>query len=131
EMVLSAATAGGKVFASYLEDAKSLVEQYDLEGKLERKIDLPGIGTAEGFGGKEEETEVFYSFTSYTVPTTIYRYDIATGKTELYRQPEVKFNPDEYETKQVFYSSKDGTKVPMFITHKKGLTLDGNNPTYL
>lgn len=131
EMVLSTNTAGGKIFATYLEDAKSLVEQYDLEGNLERKIALPGIGTAEGFGGKEEDTVVYYSFTSYTVPPTIYKYEIASGETTLYKRPEVKFNPDEYETEQVFYTSKDGTKVPMFITYKKGMKMNGQNPTYL
>lgn len=131
DMVLSSSTAGGKIFATYLEDAKSLVEQYGLDGKLERKVELPEIGTAGGFGGKEEVSVIYYSFTSYTTPTTIYKYDIATGKTTLYKQPEVKFNPDDYETKQVFYNSKDGTKVPMFITYKKGITLNGKNPTYL
>lgn len=131
EMVLSAGSAGGKIFASYLEDAKSLVEQYDLNGNLDRKIQLPGIGTATGFYGKNEDEIVYFNFSSYTVPNTVYRYEISTGATEIFRQPAVKFDPEEYETKQVFYSSKDGTKVPMFITHKKGLKLDGNNPTYL
>ena len=96
-----------------------------------REIALPGIGSAGGFGGKRHETETFYSFTSFTTPNTIYRYDMMTGKSKIFRQPKVDFNPDEYETKQVFYASKDGTKVPMFITHKKGFKLDGNNPTYL
>ncbi len=131
EMVLSASSAGGKIFASYLEDAKSLVEQYDLKGNLDRKIQLPGIGTANGFYGKDEDEIIYFNFTSYTVPNTVYRYEIASGATEIFRQPNVKFDPEAYETKQVFYTSKDGTKVPMFITHKKGLALDGNNPTYL
>lgn len=131
EMVLSAGTAGGKIFATYLEDAKSLVEQYDMQGNMERKIELPGIGSAGGFNGEEEDTVLFYSFTSYTTPSTIYKYDISSGESELYRKPDVKFNPEEYETHQVFYTSKDGTKVPMFITHKKGIELNGNNPTYL
>lgn len=131
EMVLSARSAGEKIFASYLEDAKSRVEQYSLKGDLERKIELPGIGTASGFNGKSEDTEVYFTFTSYTIPSTVYKYDIASGKTSVFRKPEVKFDPDAYETKQVFYTSKDGTKVPMFITHKKGMTLDGNNPTFL
>lgn len=131
DMVLSSNTAGGKIFATYLEDAKSLVEQYGLDGKLERKIELPGIGTANGFSGKKEDKEIYFSFTSYTVPTTIYKYDIASGKVDLHKQPEVKFVPEDYETKQIFYTSKDGTKVPMFITYKKGIALNGKNPTYL
>ncbi len=131
EMVLSASSAGGKLFASYLQDARSLVEQYDLKGNLDRKIELPGIGTASGFHGKNEDEIVYFNFSSYTVPNTVYRYEIATGDTEIFREPKVAFDPEAYETKQIFYASKDGTKVPMFITHKKGLKLDGNNPTYL
>lgn len=131
DMVLSAGTVGGNIFAEYLEDAKSSVEQYDLKGNLVRKIELPGIGSVGGFNGEKEDTVTFYSFTSYTTPTTIYKYTIASGESELYEKPEVNFNPEEYETKQVFYESKDGTKVPMFITHKKGIEMDGNNPTYL
>jgi len=88
---------------------------------------LPGIGSAGGFGGKREDTETFYSFTSFTTPATIYRYDMVSGESNVFRM-EVDFNPADYETKQVFYSSKDGTQVPMFITHKKGIQLDGNNP---
>lgn len=131
EMVLSANSGGGKIFASYLKDAKSLVEQYDLAGNLEREISLPGIGSANGFDGKNEDEVIYFTFTSFTVPSTVYKYEIATGLTEIFRQPQVEFDPEAYETKQVFYESKDGTKVPMFITHKKGLELDGNNPTYL
>lgn len=131
DMVLSSNTAGGKIFATYLEDAKSLVEQYNLNGQLERKIELPGIGTASGFSGKAEDKEIYFSFTSYTVPATIYKYDIESGEVTMHKQPEVKFVPEDYETKQVFYTSKDGTKVPMFITHKKGIALNGQNPTYL
>ncbi|HKU77235.1 MAG TPA: prolyl oligopeptidase family serine peptidase, partial [Pyrinomonadaceae bacterium] len=100
-------------------------------GKLLSEVALPGIGSAEGFGGKPSDKETFYSFTGFTTPTTIYRYDMTTGKSTIFRQPKVDFNSADYETKQVFYTSKDGTKVPMFITHKKGLKLDGNNPTYL
>src|SRR5690606_33358059 len=100
DMVLSSNTAGGKIFATYLEDAKSLVEQYSLDGKLERKIALPAIGTASGFSGKAEDKEIYFSFTSYTVPTTIYKYDIMSGEVTLHKQPEVKFEPDDYETKQ-------------------------------
>ena len=131
ENVLSVGSGGGKLFASYLVDAKTEVYQYDLDGREEWKIDLPGIGTAVGFNAREKEETLYYTFTSFTYPSTIFKYDIATGKSEVYQQPGVDFNPDEYETKQVFYTSKDGTKVPMFIVHRKGLALDGTNPTYL
>lgn len=124
-------TGGGKLFASYLKDANTLVNQYSYDGKLEHKITLPGVGTAVGFGSKKEDKSFFYTFTSFTYPPTIFQYDIASGKSTLFRKSEVKFNPEDYETKQVFYPSKDGTKVPMFITYKKGLKLDGNNPTLL
>jgi prolyl oligopeptidase len=117
--------------ASYLKDARSQVKVMALDGALIREVELPGIGSAGGFGGKSTDTETFYSFTSFTTPTTIYHYDLVTGKSTLFRQPQVKFDPDHYEIKQVFYSSKDGTKVPMFITHKKGIELNGNNMTYL
>ena len=129
--VLSAASGGGKLFASYLVDAKTKVKQLDSSGKLEREIDLPGIGTAGGFGAKEYDKDLYFGFTSFTTPTSIYKYDIASGKSELYRKPEVDFDPDLYETKQIFYKSKDGTKVPMFIVHKKGLEMNGKNPTLL
>ncbi|MTI20055.1 S9 family peptidase, partial [Fulvivirga sp. RKSG066] len=131
ENVLSVATGGGKIFANYLVDAKTEIKQYSLEGKLEREIELPGIGTATGFSGREQDKTIYYSFTSFTYPSSIFEYDIATGKSTLYEQPEVDFNPEDYETKQVFYKSKDGTEVPMFIVHKKGLELNGKNPTYL
>lgn len=116
---------------SYLKDARSQIKIVDLEGKLIREVALPGIGSAGGFGGKRYDTETFYAFTSFTAPTTIYRYNMVTGESTLYRQPQVDFDPADYETEQVFYASKDGTQVPMFIVHKKGLKLDGNNPTYL
>jgi prolyl oligopeptidase len=116
---------------SYLKDAQSEVRIYSLEGKLIRSVDLPGIGTAEGFGGKRKDTETFYAFTSFITPTTIYRYDLAAGKSGVFRQPKVDFDSSRYETKQVFYTSKDGTRVPMFITAKKGLKLDGQNPALL
>jgi prolyl oligopeptidase len=116
---------------TYLKDARSQVKLFNLEGGLVKAIELPGIGSAGGFGGKQADTETFYSFTSYTYPTTIYRYDLITGKSSLFRQPKVQFDPALYETKQVFYPSKDGTQVPMFITHKRGLKLDGQNPTLL
>ncbi|MFZ6009400.1 MAG: prolyl oligopeptidase family serine peptidase [Bacteroidota bacterium] len=131
EYVLTAGTAGDKIFAEYMVDVKSLIKQYDLKGKLEREVELPGIGSANGFGGKKEDKEIYYTFTSFTYPTTIFKYDIATGKSTLYEKPKVDFNPDDYETKQVFYQSKDGTKIPMFIVHKKGIELNGKNATWL
>ncbi|MDI9319762.1 MAG: prolyl oligopeptidase family serine peptidase [Phycisphaerales bacterium] len=124
-------TGGGKLFASYLKNACTQVVQYNTDGTLERHIELPGLGTASGFGSYKQDDYFFYTFTSYVYPPTIFRYDIKTGKSELYKKSEVKFNPDEYETKQVFYPSKDGSKVSMFITHKKGIQLDGTNPTLL
>ena len=129
--VLSASSGGGKLFADYLVDAKSVVKQYDMDGKLEREIDLPGIGTAYGFGGKDDDEEFYYGFTSFTYPTTIFKYNIESGSSSLYRKSEIEFDPEAYEVKQEFYTSKDGTKVPMFIVHKKGLKKNGKNPTYL
>ncbi|MCU0567976.1 MAG: prolyl oligopeptidase family serine peptidase [Oculatellaceae cyanobacterium Prado106] len=117
--------------ASYLKDAHTQVKIFDLSGQFVREVELPGIGSAGGFGGKRDEVETFYSFTGYTTPTTIYRYNMVTGESTLFRQPQVDFDPDAYETQQVFYTSRDGTRVPMFLTYKKGLILDGNNPTYL
>ena len=115
----------------YLKDAKTEVRVYDLKGALVRNVDLPGIGTATGFSGKRKDKETFYAFTSFTSPATIYRYDPEPGKSATFRQPKVDFDAPQYETKQVFYKSKDGTKVPMFLTYKKGLKLDGQNPTLL
>jgi len=120
-----------KFVLNYLKDAYTQVKIYDTNGKFLNDIAFPGIGTADGFGGKATDKETFYAFTSFTTPATIFRYDFATGKSTVFRQPKVEFNSNDFETKQVFYTSKDGTKVPMFITHKKGLKLDGNNPTYL
>ncbi len=117
--------------ADYLKDARSSIKIFNLDGAFVREVELPGIGSAGGFGGKRHDTETFYTFTSFTTPNTIYRYDMVSGESQVFRKANVDFNADEYETKQVFYSSKDGTQVPMFITHKKGLELDGNNPTYL
>jgi prolyl oligopeptidase len=117
--------------ADYLQDARSQVKIYALDGSFIREVELPGIASAGGFAGKRYDTETFYTFTSFTVPGTIYRYDMTTGESQLFRQPQVDFNPEEYQTQQVFYPSKDGTKIPLFITHKKGIKLDGNNPTYL
>jgi prolyl oligopeptidase len=131
EHVLSSGSGGGKLFAEYLIDAKTAVKQYDRDGKFERDIALPGIGTATGFGAKQKDKDLYYSFTSFTSPSSVYHYDIASGTSTLYVQPKVDFNPDDYETKQIFYQSKDGTKIPMFIVHKKGLKLNGKNPTIL
>jgi prolyl oligopeptidase len=114
-----------------LKDAHSEVRIFDPQGQLVRPLELPGLGTAVGFAGKADETETFYLYTSFTEPGTIYRYDLVTGKSEVLRRPKVNFNPDDYETKQVFYRSKDGTQVPMFLTHRKGLELNRQNPTYL
>jgi len=116
---------------SYLKDAKTEVRVHDLKGKFLRNVDLPGIGTAAGFGGKRTYKETFYSFTSFISPTTIYRYEPSTGKSTVFRKPKVDFDATKYETKQVFYNSKDGTRIPMFLTYKKGLKLDGQNPTLL
>jgi prolyl oligopeptidase len=127
----SANILNNQFVVDYLQDAHSQIKIFDLNGALIREVELPGLGSAGGFGGKRDDIETFYSFTSFTIPGTIYRYNMVTGKSELFRQPQVDFKPDDYETKQIFYSSKDGTQVPMFITHKKGIQLDGNNPTYL
>jgi prolyl oligopeptidase len=131
DTLVSVDFTGHKFFANYLHDAQSRVLVYTSGGDLEDTIELPGIGTASGFGGKNTDRETFYTFTSFTTPGMIFRYDIINKKSTLWRKSEVKFNSDEYETKQIFYSSKDGTKVPMFISHKKGLKLDGSNPTVL
>lgn len=120
-----------KFILNYLKDAYTQVKIYDTTGKFVSEIAFPGIGSADGFVGKATDKETFYSFTGFTTPTTIYRYDMITGKSTIFRRPKVDFKPGDYETKQVFYASKDGAKVPMFITYKKGLKLDGNNPTYL
>jgi prolyl oligopeptidase len=117
--------------AFYLKDAHTQIKIFDLTGVFVREIDLPGLGSAGGFGGRRYDTETFYSFTGFTTPPTIYHYNMITGESKLFRQPNVDFDPAQYETQQVFYSSKDGTQVPMFITYKKGLVLDGQNPTYL
>ena len=131
EALQSASVINRMLVASYLKDAHSQVKIYNLKGKFLREVEFPGLGTATGFNGKAKDKETFYSFTGFTSPATIYRYDMVTGKSTVFRQPKVDFNPNNYETKQVFYESKDGTKVPMFITHKRGLKLHGKNPTYL
>ena len=126
----------GQFICAYLHDAHSVVKIFTTDGtaaaaKFSRDLPLAALGSAGGFGGKITDTETFYSFTSFTVPGTIYRLDLTTGESTVFREPHVEFDPADYETKQVFYTSKDGTRVPMFITHKRGLKLDGNNPTLL
>jgi len=129
--VLSPSTGGGYIFAEYMVDAISQVKQYDKNGQLIREVQLPGIGTISGFGAKEEESELYYRFTNYVTPGSIYKYDIESGKSELYRKSAIDFDTNQYESKQVFYKSKDGTTIPMIVTHKKGLVLNGKNPTIL
>ncbi len=131
EYVLSPSKGGGYFFTEYMVDAISQVKQYDYDGKLIREIELPGLGNAGGFGGKKEEKTDYYSFTNYNTPASIYKYDVETGKSELFWKPSIDFNPDDYESNQVFYNSKDGAKIPMIITHKKGIELNGKNPTIL
>ena len=129
--VLSVGTGGGYFFAEYMVDAISKVYQYNNQGKMLRQIALPGLGSAGGFGGKKKETELYFSFTNYNNPESIYKLDIKTGDYSLYWKPEIDFKPEDYVSTQVFYPSKDGTKIPMMITHKKGLPLNGQNPTIL
>ena len=129
--VLSINTGAGFMFAEYMVDAISKVKQYDYDGKLVRDIDLPGVGSVGGFGGKKEDETLYFSFSNYITPSTIYSFDPKSGSSDVYRKPEIAFNPDNFESKQVFYTSKDGTKVPMIISYKKGLELDGKNPTIL
>lgn len=124
-------TAGNRLYVNYLKDVTGRVYEYDYSGKLIKEIQLPGLGTVGGFGGEKDDQFVFYTFHSFTFPPTIYKYDIATGKSTIFRRPEVSFTPEDYETRQVFYPSKDGTRVPMFIVYRKGLKLDGTNPTLL
>jgi prolyl oligopeptidase len=131
EVLENVSTGGGYLFASYLKDASTRVYQYTYDGKLVREIKLPGIGTAEGFGTEKRYKQSFYSFTSFNYPPTIFKYDIKTGQSSLYRKSEVKFKPEDYEVKQVFAESKDGTKVPVFLSYKKGLVLNGNNPALM
>jgi len=129
--VLTVSTGGGKIFAEYLKDATSLVQQYNMDGKLEHSVALPALGTAGGFGTKKDEKETYYTFTNYVYPSTIFKYDIATGQSTVFKKSNVQFDPTQYESKQVFYRSKDGTKIPMIITYKKGTVLNGKNPTLL
>ena len=131
ENVLSVSTGGGYIFARYMKDAVTSVKQFDYDGNLIRTIELPGIGTASGFGGKKKEKDLYFSFTNYITPGTIYKFNADSGKSEVYQKPNVKFNPENYVSEQVFYNSKDGTKIPMMINYKKGTKLDGKNPTIL
>ncbi|AIY63842.1 prolyl oligopeptidase family serine peptidase [Pseudoalteromonas piratica] len=131
EDVLNVSTGGGYIFARYMVDAISKVQQYDMNGKLIRDIELPGVGTAGGFGGEKEDKELYYSFTNYKTPGTTFKFNVETGQSEVYRKSGADFDPAQYESKQVFYKSKDGTEVPMILTYKKGLKLDGSNPTIL
>ena len=127
----SVSTGGGKMFASYLEKATTRVYRYDYDGSNRTQIELPGLGSAGGFSGKEEDETLFYTFTSFIYPSSIFKYDVATGKSEQFYRAELEFNPEDYVEKQVEYTSKDGTPVSMFIVHKKGLEMNGQNPTYL
>lgn len=131
ENVLSVSTGGGYLFARYMKDALSYVKQLDYDGKLVREIQLPGNGTVGGFGGKQKQKDIYFSFTNYITPGTIYKYNVDNGKSEVYQKPNVKFNADDFVSEQVFFTSKDGTKVPMMISYKKGIKLDGKNPTIL
>ena len=132
EPLQGSGTAGGKLFASWRKDVTTRAYVFSLDGKLENEIELPGLGSAGGFGGLNDDKHVFYSFTSFNFPPTIYKYDIATKKSTVFRKVDIPgFNPNQFETKQIFYNSKDGTRVPMFLVYKKGLKLDGNNPTLL
>ncbi len=131
ENVLNISTGCGYFFASYMKDALSLVKQYDYSGKFVRDLVLPGVGTASIGDAKKSEMEMFFSFTNYITPGSIYKFNPASGESKVFVKPNIDFDPSKYESKQVFYNSKDGTKVPMIITHKKGLKLDGTNPTIL
>jgi prolyl oligopeptidase len=131
EVLSSASSAGGKLFLTYIKDVSHRVYVHDFSGVLEREVELPVLGTVGGFGGKKDDAEIFFSVTSFTSPSTVYRYDVAAGTFTLYRKTDIDFNADDYVTKQVFYESKDGTRIPMFVTHRKDIVLDGSNPTLL
>ncbi|WDF56087.1 prolyl oligopeptidase family serine peptidase [Mucilaginibacter sp. KACC 22063] len=128
---LTVTTGGGKLFAEYLQDATSFVQQYNMDGKLEHTVELPGVGTAAIYGTRKNEKQLYYTFTSYIYPPTVFKYDVNTGKSVVWKKPDVQFDPNLYESKQVFYKSKDGTRIPMIITYKKGIVLNGHNPTML
>jgi len=131
ENVLSVSTAGGYLFAKYMKDATSLIQQYNLQGKKIRDIALPEVGTASGFGGKKDQQDIYFSFSNQKTPSTIFKLNVDSGKSTVHEKSKVQFNSDDFESKQVFYTSKDDTKIPMIITHKKGIELNGNNPTIL
>lgn len=131
DLLAGVGSAGGYLFASYLADAQSKICQYGFDGELVREVELPAIGTVGGFGGRDEDKELYYSLTNYTAPATLYRYDIASGSSTLYKAPEVDFDPEMFTTEQIFFTSKDGTRVPMFVSHRKDLVLDGTAPCYL
>ena len=131
QVLQGASLVGGHLVASYLRDARSEIRVHDLDGALVREVALPGIGSVNGFGGKSDDPETFYSFSSFNAPPTIYHHDVASGESTVFKQAEVDFDPADYTVRQVFYDSKDGTRVPMFIAHKVGVELDGDNPTLL
>ena len=130
-VLMNAGIVGGKIIANYLKDARSTALVYNPDGTFQHEVQFPTIGSVSGFSGEKDEDEAFYSFSSYTYPTTIYKYNVSANTSEVFRKLEIDFNPDDYETRQIFFNSKDGTKVPMFVTHKKGIQMDGNNPTLL
>lgn len=131
EKLESASMVGGKLFAGYLKDASTKIYQYSPDGRLDHEVVLPSIGSASAIGGFKDDTYAFYDFSSFTYPPSIFRYDLATGKSEVFKKAEIKVNIDDFETEQVFYPGKDGTKIPMFLVHRKGLKLDGSHPTLL
>jgi prolyl oligopeptidase len=131
EALQDASLVGDRFFASYLQDASSQIRVFDLKGAPVREVILPGLGSAGGFNGRRSDTETFYAFVSFTQPATIYRYDVRSGNSNVFKQPQLKFQADDFETQRVFVTSKDGTRLPMFVTHRKGMKLDGNNPTIL
>ena len=128
QTLIQASFVNNEFIASYLKDVRPRVQIFSQDGRFVREVQVPGIGTVAGFQGKRTDTETFYTFSSFNTPATLYHYDMKTGTSRLFRQPEVKFNPDDYEVRQIFYRSKDGTRVPMFIAHKKGIQLDGSRP---
>ncbi|HEX3727936.1 MAG TPA: prolyl oligopeptidase family serine peptidase [Pirellulales bacterium] len=131
ETLRAATLVGDRFFANYLQDAHTQVKVFDIRGKLQSEVKLPGLGTAFGFSGKRTEKETFYSYASFTSPPTVYRYDVASGNSTVYHAPKLDFDPAQYTTEQIFFASRDGTRVPMFISYKKGLKKDGHAPTYL
>jgi len=131
DVLENASLVGELLFTQYLKDASSKAYFYTVDGTFVREFELPAIGTLSGFNGEKNKNTAFYGFTSFTFPSSVYKYNITTGKSELIHKSEVDFEPENYVTSQIFYESKDGTKVPMFIVHKKGIKMDGNNPTIL